>query len=66
MRKQIHDFVLDSLHFFGPIQYRISKSKINADEKLTGCFMHFIIGGITREVTTEYVDLARDAFFYGI
>ena len=45
-------------------RYRISKARINADEKLTGCFLHFSVGGITREVATECVSHRRTSALY--
>jgi hypothetical protein len=35
-------------------RYRISGIVLNPEEKIFSCFMHFSIGGLEKEVTTEY------------
>jgi hypothetical protein len=35
-------------------RYRISGISLNPEEKITACFLHFSIGGLSKEVTTEY------------
>ena len=36
-------------------RFRISSIVLNPEEKIFGCFLHFGIGGLEKEVTTEYV-----------